>query len=566
MNLDPPKQPRGSPLRARGDIHIRGGVIYDGSGGEPFRGDVVVDADRIAYVGPPADLEAGRTIDAGGLGVAPGFINMLSQSQESLLVDGRAMSELLQGVTLQVTGEGDSMGPLTGAMAARNESRQGNIRYPISWRSLGGYLDFVERRGISVNIASMVGAATIRDFVLGESNVEPNRQQLTKMRALVRQAMAEGALGVSSALIYAPGAYATTSELIELASEAARCGGIYITHMRSEGDDLIGALDETIEIARASGAPTEIYHLKVAGRGNWPKLTEAISRIEEARARGLRITADMYPYTAGATGFDASMPHWVLDGGLEVWIARLKDPETRTRLLHEMREPPAGFESALVASGPDGARLMAFRSDALKSLTGKTLAEVARARGVSPEETVLDLVIEDGTRVGVAYTVMSEDNVRRQVGLPWMSFCSDERATAPEGVFLEFAQHPRAYGSFAKVLGHYVRDEGAASLPDAIRRMTSLPADNLSLDGRGRLEAGAYADIVVFDSATIQDHATFDDAQRFATGVKYVLVNGAITVDEGSVTEARSGRAVRGRYWAEGGFPRESGSDWNWRW
>ena len=563
MGVDPSIRSRG---RATHDVHISGGVIYDGFGGEPYMGDVVVDADRIGYVGPPVVLEARRTIDARGLAVSPGFINMLSQSQESLLIDGRAMSELVQGVTLQVTGEGDSMGPLTDSMAIRNQDRQANIRYPIHWRSLGGYLDFVERRGISVNIASMVGAATIRDYVLGESNIEPTGEQLAQMRTLVRQAMAEGALGVSSALIYAPGAYATTGELIALATEAARCGGIYITHLRSEGDNLLGALDEAIEISRLSGAPAEIYHFKVAGRTNWPKLTDAISKIEEARRQGLRITADMYPYTAGATGFDASMPHWVLDGGLEAWIARMKEPATRARLLREMRAPPAGFESALVASGPEGARLMAFKNDALKPLIGKTLAEVARSRGLSPEETVVDLVIEDGTRVGVAYTVMSEDNVRRQIGLPWMSFCSDERATSPGGVFLEFAQHPRAYGSFARILGRYVRDEGAATPADAIRRLTSLPADNLCLEGRGRLEAGAYADIVIFDPETIQDHATFDHAQRFATGVRHVLVNGAVALDDGSVTDVRAGRAIRGRCWANGGVARESGRDWDWRW
>jgi N-acyl-D-amino-acid deacylase len=548
------------------DILIRGGTLYDGSGGEPYVGDLAVDGDRISYVGPPCDLGARRIIDARDQAVAPGFINMLSQSHESLLIDGRAQSDLLQGVTLQVTGEGDSMGPLTDEMAHRNEARQGDIKYPISWRTLGEYLDTVEKRGISVNLASMVGAATVRDHVLGEADVQPSPDQLAHMRALVREAMADGALGVSSALIYAPGSYATTAELAALASEAGCGGGIYITHVRSEGDELLEAIDETIAIARASGAPAEIYHLKVAGRGNWPKLEAAIGRIEDARASGVRLTANMYPYTAGATGFDASMPRWVLDGGVEAWIARMKRPDVRARLVKEMTDPPPGFESALVASGPQGARLLAFKNDTLKPLIGRTLAEVAAMRGQDPAEVVIDLVIEDGSRVGVAYTVMSEDNVRRQIGLPWMSFCSDEAATAPEGVFLQCAQHPRAYGSFARILGHYVRDEGIATLAEAIRRLTALPAANLSLDDRGRLEPGKVADVVVFDPDTIRDHATFDHAQAFATGVSHVLVNGGVAVDDGRVTEARFGRAVRGRAWRgrAGGGLRGSPSDWAW--
>lgn len=554
--------------RGHMDVLIRGGLVYDGSGAEPYLGDVGVIGERIAFVGRPENLRARRTIDADGLAVSPGFVNMLSQSHESLLVDGRAKSELLQGVTLEVTGEGDSMGPLTDAMAARNEARQGDIRYEIGWRSLGGYLEAVERRGVSVNIASMVGAATVRDHVLGEADVQPTPDQLAQMRGLVGQAMAEGALGVSSALIYAPGAYATTAELAALATEAGRWGGLYITHLRSEGDDLIGALDEAIEIARASGAPAEIYHLKVAGQSNWPKLDAAIDRIEGARAGGVRITADMYPYTAGATGFDAAMPQWIRDGGLEAWIARMRDPAKRARLVGEMRDPAPGYESALRASGPAGARLLAFKNDRLKPLVGRTLAEVAAMRGQSPEDAVIDLVIEDGSRIGVAYTIMSEQNVRREIGLPWMSFCSDGQATAPEGVFLKFAQHPRAYGAFARVLGRYVRDEKAATLPDAIRRLTGFPAANLSLGERGLLRVGYFADIVVFDPNAIQDHATFDDAQVFATGVRFVLVNGGVAVDEAEVTEVRSGRAVRGRAWTGGGGggPRESASAWSWRW
>jgi N-acyl-D-amino-acid deacylase len=550
------------------DVLIRGGTVYDGSGATPFVGDVVIDGDKITYVGPHKAVQARREIDAHSLAVAPGFINMLSQSQTSLLVDGRGASDLLQGVTLGVTGEGDSMGPLTDAMAARDQGREADIKYPITWRTLGGYLETVQKSGISINLASMVGAATVRDNVLGEADVQPTADQLQQMQRLVRQAMLDGALGVSSALIYTPGAFAKTPELAALATEAGRCGGIYITHMRSEGNDLLGGIDETISIARASGAPAEIYHMKVAGRVNWPKFDAAVAKIEEARASGVRITANMYPYTAGATGFDAAMPHWVLNGGLEAWIARMKDPAVRARLVKEMQHPPSDFESALVASGPDGARLLAFKNEKLKPLTGKTLAEIAKMRGESPEETVIDLVIEDGSRIGVAYTLMSEENVRREVALPWMSFGSDEAATAPEGVFLQSAQHPRAYGTFAKVLGYYVRDEKIITLQDAIHRLTGLPASNLSLEGRGLLKTGYYADLAVFDPATIKDHATFEHAQTFATGMEYVLVNGAFAVDGGHITEARSGRAIRGRAWTgrpEGGC-RASAKDWAWTW
>jgi N-acyl-D-amino-acid deacylase len=548
------------------DVLIQGGAIYDGTGGAPYLGDVVIDGDKISYVGPHQTFTAKRVIDAGGKAVTPGFINMLSQAQESLLVDGRGESDLFQGVTLEVTGEGTSMGPLTDAMAARDEKRQGDVKYPITWRSLGDYLQALEKKGISLNVASMVGAATARDYVLGESDVQPTSQQLVQMKGLVRQAMLDGAVGVSSALIYDPGTFAKTPELEALATEAGLCGGIYITHMRSEGNDLLGALEETIDIAKASGAPAEIYHFKLAGKANWNKLDAELTKIEAARSAGIRLTADMYPYTAGATGFDAAMPHWVLDGGLEAWIARMKDPEIRARLVKEMRDPPPGFESALVASGPQGARLLQFKSEALKPLTGKTVAEVAKMWGESPEDTVIDLVIKDGSRIGVAYTIISEENIRKEIALPWMSFDSDEAATAPEGVFLKSAQHPRAYGTFAKVLAKYVRDEKIITLPDAIHRLTGLPAANLSLKGRGLLKAGNFADVVVFDPATIQDHAAFENAQQLATGVQYVFVNGGLALDDGKATGGHTGRAIRGqgwRGWPDGGC-RSSAKDWPW--
>lgn len=550
------------------DVVIRNGVIYDGSGGSPYPGQVVIDGDRITYVGPAAPVAAKRVVDAMGHVIAPGFVNMLSQAQESLLVDGRAESDLYQGVTLEVTGEGTSMGPLTDAMAKRDEGRESDSSYPITWRTLGQYLETLQKRGISPNIASFVGASTVRDYVLGEKDVQPTLQQLDEMKGLVRQAMQEGAMGVSSALIYAPGTFARTPELTALATEAGRCGGIYITHMRSEGTALIDAIDETISIARNSGAPAEVYHLKVAGKANWPKLDSYIERIEAARAQGIRITADMYPYTAGATGLDASMPHWVLDGGLEAWIQRLKDPEVRARVVAEMQNPPPGFESALVASGADGARLLMFKNDKLKPLAGKTLAEVAKMRGESPEEAAIDLVVEDGSRVGVAYTVMSEENIRKEVALPWMGFDSDEAAPAPEGEFLKFPHHPRAYGTFARVLAKYVRDEKLVTLQDAIHRLAALPAQNLSIKDRGMLKVGNFADIVVFDPATIQDHSTFEDSHRLATGVDYVLVNGGFALDQGKATGAATGRVVRGQGWS--GWPsggcRASAKSWSWGW
>jgi N-acyl-D-amino-acid deacylase len=548
------------------DVLIQGGAIYDGTGSAPYLGDVVVDADKISYVGPHQVFAAKRVIEARDQAVAPGFINMLSQAQESLLIDGRGESDLFQGITLEVTGEGTSMGPLTDAMAARDEKRQDDIKYPITWRRLGDYLQTLERKGISLNVASMVGAATVRDYVVGESDIQPTALQLTKMRGLVREAMLEGAVGVSSALIYDPGTFAKTPELEALAGEAGLCGGIYITHMRSEGNDLLGGIDETVDIAKASGAPAEIYHFKVAGKPNWSKLDAALTKIETARASGVRLTANMYPYTAGATGFDAAMPHWVLDGGLEAWIARMKDPAIRARLVKEMRDPPIGFESALVASGPEGARLLQLKNDALKPLTGKTVAEVAKMWGESPEDTVIDLVIKDGSRVGVAYTIISEDNIRKEIVLPWMSFDSDEAATAPEGVFLKSAQHPRAYGTFARVLAKYVRDEKLITLPDAIHRLTGLPAANLSLKGRGQLKVGNFADVVVFNPATIQDHATFENAQQLATGVQYVLVNGGLALDGGKATGAPTGRVVRGQGWSgwQDGGCRSSAKDWPW--
>ena len=535
-------------------VLIRGGTIYDGSGGAPYVGDVALRGDKIVFVGPHAPGRAARVIDASGKAVSPGFINMLSWATESLIADGRGLSDTVQGVTLEVMGEGDSMGPLNPEMKRLEVKRQGDIKYPIRWTTLAQYLEYLQRKGITPNVASFIGATTVRVHELGEKDVDPTPAQLTRMRALVRQAMKEGALGVGSSLIYAPATYAETPELVAITSEAAKCGGMYISHMRSEGNKLIEAIDELIEISRQSGAPAEIYHFKQGGQPNWSKLDAAIARVEAARAGGQRITADMYNYTAGATGLDAAMPTWVQSGGLEAWIKRLKDPATRERLVKEMRTPSNDWENLLLLAGsPDKVLLISFKNPKLKHLTGKTLAEVARMRGKSPEETAMDLVIEDDSRVGTVYFLMSEDNVKREVGLPWMGFGSDEASEAPQGVFLKSSSHPRAYGNVARVLGHYVRDEKVAALPDVIRRLTSCPATHLGIRQRGSLTPGYYADVVVFDPATIQDHATFEKPKQLATGVRDVFVNGVQVLRDGKHTGAKPGRFVRGPGWT--GWP-----------
>ncbi len=538
----------------RYSVVIRGGTIFDGSGGAPYVGDVAIRGDRIVYVGPHATGRAARIVDASGKAVSPGFINMLSWATESLIADGRGMSDTRQGVTLEVMGEGDSMGPWNPQMKRLAVQRQGDIKYPIRWTSLGQYLEYLQRKGVTPNVASFVGATTVRVHELGEKDVDPTPEQLKRMRAIVRQAMKEGAMGVGSSLIYAPASYAETPELVALTQEAGKCGGMYISHMRSEGNKLIEAIDELISISRQSGAPAEIYHFKQGGRQNWAKLDAAIARVEAARAAGLRITANMYTYTAGATGLDAAMPTWVQSGGLEDWIKRLKDPAVRARLVQEMRTPSNDWENLLLLAGsPDKVLLISFKNPKLKPLTGKTLAQVAQMRGKSPEETAMDLVIEDGSRVGTVYFLMSEDNVKRETGLPWMSLGSDEASEAPEGVFLKSSSHPRAYGNVARFLGHYVRDEKTAALPDAIRRLTSLPATNLGIRQRGALKAGYYADVVVFDPAAIRDHATFEKPKQLATGVEDVFVNGVQVLRDGRHTGAKPGRVVRGPGWT--GWP-----------
>jgi N-acyl-D-amino-acid deacylase len=539
-----------APPPASYSVLIRGGTIYDGSGGNPYVGDVALKGDRIAYVGRHAPGRAARVIDARGKAVSPGFINMLSWAVESLIADGRGLSDVDQGVTLEVFGEGDSMGPLTPEMKAKALQREGDIKYPIRWTTLAQYLDWLTKHGVSPNVASFVGATTVRVHELGEKDVQPTPAQLQRMRALVRQAMKNGALGVGSALIYAPATYAKTPELTALAAEAGKCGGSYISHMRSEGNKVLEATDELIKISRDSGAPAQIYHFKQAGQANWPKIGPMIAKVNAARAAGLKISANMYTYTAGATGLDAAMPTWVQSGGLEAWIARMKDPKVRARVIHEMKTPSNDWENLLLLSGgPQNVLLVSFKNPKLKYLTGKTLAEVAKMRGRSPEETAIELVTEDDSRVGTIYFIMSDANVKREVGLPWMSFGSDEGAPAPEGVFLKSRSHPRAYGNVARLLGHYVRDEHAATLQDAIRRLSSLPASNLKIRQRGSLKPGYYADVVVFDPATIEDHATYAKPDQLATGVDDVFINGTQVMRDGKHTGAKPGRFVRGPGW-----------------
>ena len=529
------------------DLLIRGGTIVDGSGAAPFVGDVAITGDRIVAVGPRLAGTAPRNIDATGLTVSPGFINMLSWATESLIEDGAGESDIRQGVTLEVMGEGWSMGPYNETMVKLETERQGDIKYPVDWRTLGQYFTKMEKRGIAPNIASFVGATTIRVHTLGEGDVDPNPGQLAAMQNNVRLAMNEGAMGVGSSLIYAPAFYAETPELIALATASAQCGGMYISHMRNESDLLLEAVDELIAIARASGGPAEIYHLKQAGKGNWNKLDAVIARVEAARAAGLRITSNMYTYVAGATGLDAAMPPWVQAGGYEEWKKRLQDPVIRARVLAEMRAKPVGWDNLYYQAGSaDKLILIGFKNDKLKPLTGKTLAEVAKMRGTSPEDTAIDLVIEDGSRVGTAYFLMDEANVARQVALPWMSFGSDAEAQSPTGVFLKSSTHPRAYGNVARLLGKYVRDERRTTLPDAIRRLTSYPASNLGIRDRGLLRPGMMADVAMFDAATIADRATFDKPQQFAVGMRHVLVNGQPVLLDGQMTNARPGRAVRG--------------------
>jgi N-acyl-D-amino-acid deacylase len=533
------------------DILITNARIYDGSGSDPVSGSIGINNDTIAFVGQRGNFAAGTIINAGQKAVSPGFINMLSWATETLIEDGRGLSDIRQGVTLEVMGEGSSMGPLNEIMKTHAKQSQADIKYDIQWTSLGEYLSFLENKGIAPNVASFLGATTLRIHELGYEDRPPTPDEMENMKSLVRQGMEEGALGIGSSLIYAPAFYSSTEELIELCKVAKEYGGMYITHMRSEGNRLLEGVNEVLRIASESGISAEIYHLKAAGKNNWKKMDQVIEKIDSARNQGLEITTDMYTYIAGATGLDASMPPWVQEGGYKAWSERLQNPAVRKKVAEEMKTDPENWENLYASAGsPEKVLLVGFKNDSLKKYTGKSLAEVAKIMGKTPEETAMDLVIEDGSRVGTVYFLMSEENVIKQIKLPYMSFGSDAGAPSSEGVFLQSNPHPRAYGNFARLLGKYVRDEKVIPLEEAIRKLTSLPASNLGLDKRGLLKKGYYADIVIFDPETITDHATFDQPHQYATGVKHVFVNGVLVLEDGEPTGKTGGRFIRGPGWA----------------
>jgi len=534
---------RRGPETASFDIIIKGGTVYDGSGRPPRRADVGIKGDRITAVGNLSRASSPAIIDATGQAVAPGFINMLSHSESSLIGDPRSLSEIKQGVTTQIFGE-FSMGPLNDQMKQRLSQTRGD---QIEWTTLAEYLTYLEKRGIPQNVASFIGAVTIREHVIGLEDKQPTPAQLEQMRELVRREMEAGALGITTALIYPPAFFAKTEELIELCKVAAKYKGKYTTHMRSEGNQLIEAVEETIAISREAGLPAEIYHLKASGAANWSKMDQVFRMIRNARRQGLKITADMYTYTAGGTGLDASMPPWVWDGGREAGYKRLQDPDTRRKIADAIRTNSNDWENLyMLAGSPDRLLLASFRSEQLKPLVGKTLGEVAKMRGKDPVETIMDLVLEDRSRIGTIYFLMSEDNLKKQVRQPWVSFGSDAASIAPEGNALRSSAHPRAYGNFARLLGKYVREEKVISLTEAVRRLSSLPATNLGLDHRGFLKPGMFADVVVFDPQTIADRSTFENPHQLSVGVKDVFVNGTQVLKDGEHTGAKAGRALWG--------------------
>ncbi len=529
------------------NIVIKNGTVYDGTGSQGRVADVAIRGDRIAGVGDLQKTRAKNVIDARGLAVAPGFINMLSWSNESLIQDGRSQSEIRQGVTTEIMGEGESMGPLNDETKKRMLEQQKDIKYEIKWNTLAEYLKYLEKRGISCNVASFIGATTIRENVIGFEDKQPTPQQLDQMRELVRKEMEAGALGIGTSLIYPPAFYAKTDELVELCKVAAKYKGKYISHMRNEGNQLLEALDELLRISREAQIPAEAYHIKAAGEKNWLKEDKLLARIEQAQKEGLKITADMYTYPASGTGLDACLPPWTEDGGFPALLKRLRDPATREKIATQVRVDSPDWDNTYLSAGsPERILLVGFKSEKLKPLTGKTLAEVARMRGKDPVETIMDLLLEDESRIDAIYFEMSEDNIRKEIAKPWISFGSDEASQAPEGVFLKSNPHPRAYGNFARVLGKYVRDEKLISLAEAVRRLSGLPATNLGLDHRGFLKEEMFADVVVFDPATITDHATFAQPHQYATGVKAVFVNGTQVLKDSEHTGAKPGRALWG--------------------
>ena len=531
------------------DLLIRNGTVFDGRGNPGKMADIGICGDQILAIGNLAHAQATHTIDAQGMAVAPGFINMLSWATESLLIDGRGLGDLRQGVTLEVFGEGRSEGPLNEAMREQTIATQGDIKWPVEWTTLDEYLEFLVERGVSPNVASFVGATSVRVHEIGYDDRPPTAAELERMKNLVREAMEDGALGLGSSLIYAPAFYADTEELIALAEVVGEYNGIYISHMRSEGNRLLESVDELIRIAREGNVGAEIYHLKMAGQQNWDKFDAVVEKVESARAEGLDITADIYTYTAGSTGLDASMPPWVQEGGYESWRSRLQNSDIRTQVLEEMTTPTDEWENLLLSAGPERTLLVGFRNPDLRHYIGRTLAEVAKERGQNYADAAIDLVVADGSRVQVVYFLMSEENVAKGVALPWVSFGSDAASMAAEGSFLQQSTHPRAYGNFARVLAKYVRDDQVITLADAIRKLTKLPAINLNLRDRGELRENYFADIVIFDPYEIQDHSTFEEPHQYATGIQHVIVNGEVVLRNGEHTGALPGRVVRGPGW-----------------
>lgn len=531
------------------DIILRNGTIYDGSGNEPITGDVAISGDKIAAVGILSNVTGAQEIDLDGLAVAPGFINMLSWATESLIYDGRSMSDILQGVTLEVLGEGTSMGPLSDKMKEQRDSILTNseIQYEIEWTTLGEYLQYLENRGVATNVTSFVGSSTLRIYAVGYDNRPATDAEMKQMKQLLDEAMREGAVGMSSALIYPPATYQNTEELIQLSEVVAQHNGMYISHIRSEGSQFMEALDEHIHITRETGVTSEVYHLKAAGKQNWHKMDTAIEMINAAREEGLAITADMYTYPFSGTGLASCIPPWVHDGGFDAMIARLKDESVREQLRGTMNLPSDEWENMFYENGLDGILLAGFKDRDLRAkYTGKTLRYVVEERGTTPEDTVMDLLIEDNSRIFTMYFSMSEDNLRKQVQVPWVSFCSDAGSIAPEGAFLSYHPHPRAYGSFARVIGKYVRDEGLIPLQEAVRRLSAFPAENLKLKGRGYLKPDYFADIAIFDPAKVQDHSVPDNPHQFSEGMVHVFVNGTQVLKDGEHTGEMPGRFVKG--------------------
>ncbi len=529
------------------DTIIRNGMIYDGNGGIPYKADIGINADTVAFIGNLSAATGKNETDAKGMAVAPGFINMLSWANESLIEDGRSQSDIRQGVTLEVMGEGESMGPLNAVMKNSAQKTQGDIKYKVEWNSLGEYLQFLEKKGVSCNVASFVGATTIREYVLGEDNRAPTTAELDSMRALVRQAMEEGALGVGSSLIYPPAFFAKTDELVALCKEAAKYGGGYISHMRSEGNKLYEGVEELINIAKQAKIHGEIYHLKAAGKDNWVKMDSVIKRIERARKEGIDVAANIYTYIAGGTGLTASMPPSLQDGGFGKLRERLQDPAIRLQTVKDMKSNPADWENLYYAAGsPEKLILVGFTKDSLKKFTGKTLADIATIRSKSPEETAIDLIVQDSSRIGCIYFLMDEENIRKELAQPWVSFGSDEGSYTNSGVFLRSNAHPRAYGNFARVIGKYVRDEKLIPLEEAVRKLTKLSAEKLHLQKRGELKVGNDADIIIFDPAKVQDNATFEKPHQYSAGMIDVFVNGVQVLKDGEHTGAMPGRFVKG--------------------